>query len=204
MLTRFTWQANATDTVPAGTFEKGILVDVVMEGSYRMRSGGPLLVARQGADGPLEEVAAGKDVVLETSDTVVYLENDADWEFRNATPSQPGMAWEALIISTAPPALPVESVVDPERVDDDLSLHLDLLGRVEPAAWNEGAPGPLRLTLWRADLAPGATIPVPNAGIVQLVAPEGDATSALTTSPDGSASNDGQDAIGVVGLTVTA
>ncbi len=78
MLTRFTWQANATDTVPAGTFEKGILVDVVMEGSYGMRSGGPLLVARQGADGPLEEVAAGKDVVVESGDTVVYLENDAD------------------------------------------------------------------------------------------------------------------------------
>jgi hypothetical protein len=204
MLARFTWKANTADAVPAGTFEKGVLVDVLLEGSYAMRSGGPLLVARHGVDGPAEAIAADAEVVLATGDAVVYLENDAYWEFRNAAPSQPGMALEALIISTDPPALAVESVVDPEHVDEDPSLHLEVLGRVEPDAWAEGAPGPLTLILWRAELAPGATIPVPDPGTVQLVAPEGEATSTLTTSPDGSARNSGQEAIAVVGMTVTA
>jgi hypothetical protein len=203
MLARFTWKADTEDAVPAGTFERGVLLDVLLEGSYAMRSGGPLLVARYGADGPPEDVAADAEAVLATGDAVVYLENDAYWEFRNATPAQPGMALEALIISTDPPALPVESVVDPEHVDDDPSLHLEVLARAEPAAWSEGAPGPLTLTVWRAELAPGDAIPTPDAGIVQLVAPDGDENSALTTSPDGSARNTGQEAITVVGLTVT-
>jgi hypothetical protein len=202
VLARFTWAANSSDTVPAGTFEKGVLVDVLLEGSYAMRSGGPLLVARSGAVGAPEEIAAGEEAVLATGDAVIYLENDADWEFRNAAPAEPGMALEALIISTDPPALPVESVVDPERVDDDLSLHLDLLGRAEPAEWAEGAKGPLTLTIWRADLAPGATISSPVDGVVQIVAADTGVAPHLAVSPNGGASNLGQETVAVVGMTV--
>ena len=171
MIAWFTWKANTEDAVPAGTFEKGILVDVVMEGSYALRSG-PLHVMRAGTDGPPEEFAAGEEAVLATGDAVLYLENDAAWEFRNAAPAQPGMALEALIISTDPPALPVESVVDPEHVDDDPSLHLEVLNRSEPEIWANGAGGPLVVTIWRAELAPGASLPPPETGIVQVVAAE--------------------------------
>jgi hypothetical protein len=199
MIAWFTWKANTADAVPAGTFEKGILVDVVLEGSYALRSG-PLHVMRAGADGPPEEFAAGEEAVLATGDAVLYLENDAAWDFRNAAPAQPGMALEALIISTDPPALPVESVVDPERVDDDPSLHLEVLGRTEPDIWANGAGGPLLLTIWRAELAPGASIPAPDAGIVQVVAAETREAPDLTISPDGTAENTGQEAIAIVGF----
>ena len=203
MLARFTWQPNSSSMVPAGTFERGILVDVLLEGSYGMRSGGPLHIERAGSDGAVEEIAAADNVVLETGDAVLYLENHAFWDFRNESPSEPGMALEALIITTDPPALPVESVVDPEHVDDDLSLHLEVLGRVVPTAWSEGATGPLTLTIWRGELASGKSIPVPAAGVVQLVTPESGAVPELTISPDGSARNDGPDAVSILGLTVT-
>jgi hypothetical protein len=201
MLARFTWKAHTADAVPAGTFEKGILVDVVMEGSYALRSGGPLHVIREGVDGPPEQFAAGEEAVLATGDAVLYLDNDASWDFRNSAPSQPGTALEVLIISTDPPALPVESVVDPEHVDEDPSLHLEVLGRVEPEIWGNGAGGPLLVTIWRAELAPGASIPAPAAGIVQVVAAESGEAPDLTISPDGTAQNNGQDAIAIVGFT---
>jgi hypothetical protein len=202
MIAWFTWEANTSDSVPAGTFEKGILVDVVMEGSYALRSGGPLHVMREGVEGPPEEFAAGEEAVLATGDAVLYLENDASWDFRNSAPSQPGKALEVLIISTDPPALPVESVVDPEHVDDDPSLHLEVLGRTEPEIWANGAEGPLLVTVWRAELAPGASIPAPDTGIVQVVAAESGEAPDLTVSPDGTAENKGQDATAIVGLTV--
>ena len=205
MLARFSWQPNSSSIVPAGTFEKGILVDVLMEGSYGMRSGGPLLdrTSRQRwyywRRSPPQT-----NVVLNTGDAVLYLENDAFWDFRNATPEEPGMALEALIISTDPPALPVESVVDPEHVDDDLSLHLDVLGRAVPEAWKDGASGPLTLTIWRAELAAGDAVPAPADGIVQVVAPESGEAPDLTISPDGSAINDGEQVVVIVGLTVAS
>jgi hypothetical protein len=204
MLARFTWQPDSTSEVPAGTFEKGVLVDVLVEGSYAMRSGGPLLVARAGADGPPEEIAEVAEAVLDTGDAVLYLENDAHWVFRNADPAHPGMAYEALIITTDPPALPVESVVDPEHVDEDPALHLDVLARTVPPAWSDGAPGPLTLTIWRGALVPGATLSAPADGVVQLVAAESGEVLDFTVSPDGSARNDGQDAVAIVGLTVTS
>jgi hypothetical protein len=200
MIAWFTWKANTVDAVPAGTFEKGILIDVIMEGSYALRSG-PLHVMRAGADGPPEEFAAGEEAVLATGDAVLYLENDASWDFRNAAPAQPGMALEALIISTDPPALPVESVVDPEHVDEDPSLHLAVLNRSEPEIWANGAGGPLLVTIWRAELAPGASFRAPDAGIVQVVAAESGETPDLTISPDGAAQNNGQEAIAIVGFT---
>jgi hypothetical protein len=204
MLALFTWQPNSTAEVPAGTFEKGILVDVLVEGSYAMRSGGPLLVARDGVAASLEEIAAEEETVLATGDAVLYLENDAHWVFRNADPAYPGMAIEALIISTDPPALPVESVVDPEHVDEDPSLHLEVLARTVPATWKDGATGPLTLTIWRAELEPDAAIAAPADGVVQLIAPENGEAPDLTVSPDGSARNGGQAPDSVVGLTVTS
>jgi hypothetical protein len=204
MLALFTWQPNTTSEVPAGTFEKGILVDVLMDGSYAMRSGGPLLVAREGNAASLEDVAAEEETVLATGDAVLYLENDAHWVFRNADPAHPGMAIEALIISTDPPALPVESVVDPEHVDEDPSLHLEVLARTVPPAWKDGAAGPLTLTIWRAELAPDTAIAAPADGVVQLIAPESGEAPDLAVSPDGSARNSGQAPVTVVGLTVTS
>jgi hypothetical protein len=201
MIAWFSWKANTVDAVPAGTFEKGILIDVVTEGSYALRSGGGLHVMRAGADGPPEEFAGTEEAVLATGDAVLYLENDAAWDFRNAAPAQPGKALEVLIISTDPPALPVESVVDPEHVDDDPSLHLEVLGRTEPEIWANGAGGPLLVTIWRAELAPGASIPAPDAGIVQVVAAEAGETPDLTITPDGAAENIGQEGIALVGFT---
>src|SRR5215216_2222210 len=49
-----------------GSIEKGVLVDVLLEGSYAMRSGSPLLVTRDDEDGPVEAVAADAEVVLAT------------------------------------------------------------------------------------------------------------------------------------------
>lgn len=202
MIAWFTWNANTSDAVPAGTFEKGIIVDVVPEGAYALRSG-PLHVLRDGVAGPPEAFAAGEEAVVGTGDAVLYLENDAAWDFRNAAPDEPGRALEALIISTDPPALPVESVVDPEHVDEDPSLHLEVLNRSEPEIWADGAEGSLVLTIWRAELAPGAKAPAPDAGIVQVVAAESGAAPDLTLSPDGAAQNTGQEAIAIVGLAAT-
>jgi hypothetical protein len=192
-LGRWTWTANATASVPAGAWQRGVVVDRVLSGSYAARSGGPVLLARSGGDRPVEEIAAGTEFVVDTGGGAAYLQNEASWEFRNAG-TEPGVGLGGGIFSTAPPTNPGS--------ETEIGLSLFELASIELDGWDTGGAETATFTYWRATLAPGAEIPAAAEGAVQLVATETGGTPELTTAPDGAARNDGQRAIDVFGLTL--
>ena len=192
-LGRWTWEPGATASVPTGSWQRGIVVDRVLSGSYAARSGGPVLVARAGGDRPAEEIAAGTEFVVDTGDGAAYLQNEASWEFRNAGTEQ-GVGLGGGIFSTAAPSNP--------GTETELGINLVELASVELDGWDAGGADSVTFTYWLATLAPGAEIQAAAEGAVQLVATETGETPELTTSPDGSARNEGQSAIEVFGLTL--
>lgn len=144
--TRSTWTAADAARFP------GPRIEHVLAGTYVVRAVGPVQVLRAGGSGTPEEVAAGTEVELRAGDTLVSRDGSSfDAANHGATPIN-------LLQANFLPSYGVAPVPQGwlKRGSDTVD------GVAAPA-------GSVTLRLRRVTLAPGAVLPAPRRGGVQLV-----------------------------------
>ena len=144
--TRSTWTAADAARFP------GPRIEHVLAGTYVVRSTDPVQVLRAGGSGTPEEVAAGTEVELRPGDTLVSRSGSSfDASNHGATPTD-------LLQANFLPGYGVAPV--PQGW---IKRGSDTVGEVATPV------GPVTLRLRRVTLAPGAVLPAPRPGGVQLV-----------------------------------
>ena len=86
-LNYWTWEPDATASVPTGAWAQGIVIDHVLTGcTRRQRRRGPARPCRRERTG--RGGRPGDGVCHRRRDGVAYLQNEASWEFRNGGAEQ--------------------------------------------------------------------------------------------------------------------
>lgn len=193
-LAHWTWEPDATASIPAGAWQRGIVIDHVLSGSYTATSGEAVLLVRGAAPDSAEEIAPETEFVVDTGVGAAYMQNASSWEFRNGG-DVVGAGLGGGIFSTAPPESTEPAV--------ESGIGYEELARTDLERWS-AEDDAATFTYWSATLEPGAEIPAPADGAVQLVAlqPGSDSAAKLTVSPEGAARNDGAAPVEVFGLTL--
>ncbi|MFN0051356.1 MAG: hypothetical protein ACKV0T_04150, partial [Planctomycetales bacterium] len=101
-LAHWTWEPDAKASIPAGAWQRGIVIDHVLSGSYTATSGENVLLVRGAAADSAEEIAPETEFVVEAGVGAAYMQNAATWEFRNSG-DDAGAGIGGGIFSTAPP-----------------------------------------------------------------------------------------------------
>ena len=144
--TRSTWTADNGACCP------GPRIEHVLAGTYVVRAAGPVQVLRAGGGGAPEAVPAGAEVELRPGDTLVSR-NETAFDAAN-----PGTTPTDLLLASFLPRYGVAPVPQ------------EWINRGKDAAGEVAAPvGAVTLRLRRVTLAPGAVLPAPRPGGVQLV-----------------------------------
>jgi hypothetical protein len=162
----------------------GPVVDYVLAGTDALRTDGPVQVVRAGRSGMLEAVPAGTQVSLRPGDTVVHR-SESGWEVTN--PGTTPLQLLHVILSA-------HYVPDPPLGWDYADYAYVF---PDPTAPN----GPLVVSLRRATLAPGDTVPGARPGDMQAVVAES-GPGLLDRGSDGSARIIGREATVVYILTL--
>lgn len=125
--------------------------EYVVAGGYRLRLDGPLRVRRAGEQRstPTEEVPPATEIELGPGDTVLYPRYDAGGVFRNPGP-EPLVLVGAAIYAAGP--------VGSSAWQPAPGLVFEPLSKLGPSEWAAAQGGPLRLSLHRVSLAPGAAV----------------------------------------------
>ena len=159
---RATWNLGRVDVPPGaraawpaanGACCPGPRIEHVLAGTYVVRAAGPVRVLRAGGGGAAEAVPAGTEVVLGPGDTLVSR-NETAFEAAN-----PGAAPVDLLVAVFAPVSLNTDPIPPGWITRGVDT------RSEPVAPAE----PVTLRLRLVTLAPGAVLPAPRQGGVQLV-----------------------------------
>jgi uncharacterized cupin superfamily protein len=163
-------------------------VEYVLEGALAVRVDGPLRVVRAGQGGPTsppESIPPGTEVVLAAGDAAVFPLETA---FELVNPGQtPVRLLGAGVLSTDFTPVAPGYVFGPYAFGQYAALP----------------PGPIKLTIRRATLVPGAVAPAPAAGELQATLAESPQSGAgLARRADGALENQGQEVVVVYVLAL--
>jgi hypothetical protein len=172
---RLVFDPGASTSRPEGNFPAGARLEYVLEGRYAVQSTAPLHVIR-GSGGPDEEVAPGTEVVLAAGDAVIHSLNSAEQVLSNPG-QEPAVVLLAALVERELPAPP-------------MSIEADLVD-----ASSLASASPVDLELRHVTLAPGESLPGPEAGAQQLVLATGaSGPPLLAENSDGTLENLGEEA----------
>jgi hypothetical protein len=170
---RLTLPAGTSLPAPAGPFclcrddfvAAGVGIELVQSGTYTLRLEEPIQVQRGDASGMVEEMAAGRDVLLGPGDAVIYADYASEGTLRNAGQDP------VVVLGMA--------IVSKEGTGIDLPLPPDgvkvqLLASSLTSDWETLPPGPVAVSLWRLRLPAGTSVgPYAGAGLEALAVESG-------------------------------
>jgi hypothetical protein len=138
---------------PGQTLASGVGAEVVVSGSYAVRSDGPFVVRR--ADSPAEDdLPSRSEATLGPGDAAVYLDYGTGGEFRNAGTGDLVVLGVAILTAGKPGGTPVPELPDGVRAQE--------LNHAYPSVWKHLPAGPVTVDLRRLTLAPGEGVTLPS------------------------------------------
>jgi hypothetical protein len=130
------------------TITRGVGLEIVQSGQYRVRLDAPVRVQRAGSARP-DEIASDTEVTLATGDAIIFPDYAATGDMRNAG-DEPLTLLGVVINDMAPSGTPVPRPPS--------GLQAEALAHASVSTWEHFPPGLLHVALRQVTLPPGTTV----------------------------------------------